>query len=182
MRREKQTPLADALAAYVRRLDRGGGHLAAARATEAWPEAAGPDIARHTAGVFLREGELVVYVDSPVWATELTALGEQLRTRLNETLGEELVRAIRFTASRKVQEQRERDAADRDSEEFYAEDKVEPVPLSATEIEQVRQSAAVIRDKGLREAAVRATVKDLEWKRGLERAKKRAGEAGTEPR
>jgi hypothetical protein len=175
VRRERETPLADALAAYVRKLDRGGGHLVAARVTEAWPRAAGHDIARHTAGVFLREGELVVYVDSSVWATELTALGEQLRKSLNETLGQELVRTIRFTVSRKVHEERQRERAEQETEDFYAEDLVEPVPLTDAEIEQVGRSAAVIKDESLREAAIRATVKDLEWKRGLER-REAAGE------
>jgi hypothetical protein len=176
VRRERETPLADALAAFVRRLDRGGGHLAAARVTEAWPQAAGHDIARHTAGVFLREGELVVYVDSSVWATELTALGEQLRKALNETLGQELVRTIRFTVSRKVHEERQREQAEQETDDFYAEDFVESGQLTDPEIEQVRQSAAVIKDESLREAAIRATLKDLEWKRGLQR-RDVAGEA-----
>lgn len=168
-RRASETPLGAALSAYVRRLDRGGGHLASARVTEAWPQAVGADIARHTAGIFLREGELVVYVDSPVWATELTALAEPLRKALNTTLGEELVRATRFTVSKKVSSERQRERHEQETEDFYAEDKVEPVPLGKAEVEQVRKSASVIKDEELREAAIRATVKDLEWKRGLAR-------------
>jgi hypothetical protein len=168
-RRDGEQPLASALSAYVRRLDRGGKHLAAARVAAAWPEAVGPDIARHTSGVFLRDGELVAYVDSPVWAAELSAMGEPLRKVVNTALGEELVGSVRFSVSKRVGEQRARESAERATEEFYSEDQVDTVPLDPQEIEQVRQSASVIGDPELREAAIRATVKDLEWKRGLAR-------------
>jgi hypothetical protein len=58
-------------------------------------------------------------------------------------------------------------AAETDSEEFYREDDVEPVPLSEVERAQVEASAASIPDAALREAVVRATVSDLEWKKGI---------------
>lgn len=166
-KRNTQTTLGDALSGYLRRLDRGG-NLTQARVVEAWPKAVGPDIARHTSGVHVRGDELVVYVDSPVWATELSALSTQLAQRLNECLGEDLVGAMRFTVSRKVSEQRTREAQSDEDDLFYAEDKVEPVPLGEAELEQVRQSAAAIRNLDLRETVIRATVKDLEWKRGIE--------------
>ena len=158
--------LGDALGSFVRKLDREGG-IAAARVAEEWPESAGPEIARHTAGVFLRKGELVVYVDSPIWATELSALHETLRETLNSRLGQELVRTIRFTVSRKVDEQRSREAEESKVDASYTEDVVESAPLSAVEVAQVRQSASVIRDDKLREVVVRATLKDLEWKHGI---------------
>lgn len=164
--RHGEGSLGDALSSFVRRLDREGG-LAAARVAEEWPEAAGPEIARHTAGVFLRRGELVVYVDSPIWATELSALHETLRQALNSRLGQELVRTIRFTVSRKVEQLRSREDEESKTEASYTEDVVESAPLSETEVAQVRRSASVIRDEKLREVVVRATVKDLEWKRGL---------------
>lgn len=164
-RRGREIRLGDALGPLVRRMDRGGG-LAAARVAEEWPVAAGPEIARHTAGVFLRNGELVVYVDSPVWATELAALSETLRTAVNARLGQELVSTIRFTVSRKVEDQRARLEAESKVDESYTEDVVESVPLSEAEVAQVRSSASVIRDERLREVVIRATIKDLEWKRG----------------
>jgi len=166
--RGREIRLGDALGPLVRKMDRGGG-MAAARVAEEWPEAAGSEIARHTAGVFLRKGELVVYVDSPVWATELSALHETLRDALNTRLGQELVSIIRFTVSRKVEEQRTRLEAEASVKESYTEDVVESVPLTETEVEQVRSSASVIRDERLREVVVRATIKDLEWKHGIAR-------------
>jgi hypothetical protein len=167
-RRSGQTTLGNVLGGYLRRIDRGGG-LTQARVIEAWPEAAGPDIARHTAGLHVREGELIVYVDSPVWATELTALSAQLVESLNRYLGQDLVRSMRFSVSRKVEQQRTLEAKEQEEAAFYTQDKVESVPLSEAEIEQIRQSASKIRKTSLREAVIRATVKDLEWKRGLER-------------
>ena len=172
---ERRVRLGDVLGPLLSSLDRNGG-LAAARAAEEWKEAAGPEIARHTAGVFLRGDELVVNVDSPVWATELSALGETLRQSLNARLGQELVRTIRFTVSRNVEAKRARERDEAKSVESYTEDVVEPVALSAAEVEQVRRSASVIRDEGLREAVIRATVKDLEWKRGMARREARSDE------
>lgn len=166
--RRGEVRLGDALGSLVRSIDSGGG-IAAARVAEEWKEAAGQEIARHTAGVFVRGDELVVYVDSPIWATELSALHETLRQALNELLGQDLVRSIRFTVSRKVEEQRSREHAEEASIDSYTEDVVEPVALTEAELDQVRSSASVIRDEGLREAVLRATVKDLEWKRGLAR-------------
>ena len=164
--RGREIRLGDALGPLLRRMDRGGG-MAAARVAEEWPGAAGPEIARHTSGVFLRNGVLVVYVDSPIWATELSALHETLRTALNARLGQELVSAIRFTVSRKVEDQRTRLEAESKVDESYTEDVVESVTLSEAEVAQVRSSASVIRDERLREVVIRATIKDLEWKRGI---------------
>ena len=165
-KRAGQTTLGDALGGYLRRIDRGGG-LTQARVVEAWPEAVGAQIAQHTAGIHVREGELIVYVDSPVWATELTALSATLVENINASLGQDLVRSMRFSVSRKVQEQRSRAEQEAGDDHFYVEDKVESEPLSEGEIEQIRQSVSGIRDPELREAVVRVTVKDMEWKRGL---------------
>jgi len=167
-KRVTQATLGDALRGYVARLDKRGG-IAQARVAEIWPQAVGPEIAKHTSGVHLRERELVVYVDSPVWATELTALSAKLVQNMNASLGQELVGSMRFSVSRNVSEQRGREAQAEKSEQFYEEDRVEPEPLTEAEIEQVRQSAAAIRNPELRETVIRATVKDLEWKRGLEK-------------
>ena len=47
---------------------------------------------------------------------------------------------------------------------------VESAPLTDTERAQVEASAAVIEDDRLREVVIRATVADLEWKKGIRRA------------
>jgi hypothetical protein len=121
----------------------------------------------HTTGAHVRDGVLTVYVDGNSWATHLTALGEQYRTALNKEIGQELISGMRFIVSRKVADEHKLKSAERDTENFYRADDVEPIPLSARELEQVRSSVGDIPDEELREAVLKATVKDLEWKKGL---------------
>lgn len=161
------TNLGDALDRYLRRADKTGG-LGRARIADRWESAAGPEIARHTSGLHLRGKELVVHVDSNVWATELAALSAPLMRSLNESLGQEMVTSMRFTVSRKVEERRSREAQEEEDEAFYSEDKVVTRPLTEAEIEEVRRSTETIGDADLREAVIRTTVKDLEWKRSLQ--------------
>lgn len=66
------------------------------RATEAWPEVAGPTISRATTSVWMRGGTLYVKVRSAVWRQELHLNREAWRQRLNKNLGSELIREIRF--------------------------------------------------------------------------------------
>ena len=56
-----------------------------------------------------------------------------------------------------------------ETEEFYRKDVAQPVPLDEIELAQIRASVAEIPDAELREAVLRATVKDLEWKKGVSR-------------
>lgn len=173
-RRGSQTRLSSALDGVIRRLDRkNAGAYTGARVLLAWERISGEGIARHTTGAHLRDGILVVYVDNHVWATEYSAMAEQFRAAVNTDLGEELVRGVRFVVSRKVVEEQHIRGAEREVERSYQEDDVPAVSLSEAELAQVRSSVAAIPDLELREAVLRATVKDLEWKKGLS-AKKAA--------
>lgn len=169
MRRQgRQTELGPALDGVMRRLDRkSGGAYTSARVILAWDRLAGEGIAKHTTGAHLRDGVLVVYVDNNTWATQYTAMAEQYRTSVNKELGEELVSSLRFTVSRKVADEHKLQRAEADLEEFYREDDVPPIPLTPLERAQIESSVAEIPDVELREAVLRATVKDLEWKKGL---------------
>jgi hypothetical protein len=172
VRRGSKTDLNSALGKVVRRLDRSsGGGWRNVRATEVWPEVVGPTISAHTGRVFLRGDELVVYVDSPIWAAELSAMAETLRGRVNEGLGKAEVRSIRFAVSREVSAERKKQGQEqREIEEGSR--RVEPVPLTELEIEEVRESVSAIENEALREAAFRATVKHLEWSRGIQGPKR----------
>jgi hypothetical protein len=150
----------------VSRLDRGG-KLDEARAFEVWEKIAGHEIGRHTYGTRLADGEFTVSVDSPAWAAELSAMAEQLRVRLNEEAGQNLVKTLRFTVSRRVHEEAERRESQRQASRRYGGVKVTPAPLSRTEREAVERSVAGIPDESLRAAALKATLADLEWKKGL---------------
>jgi hypothetical protein len=167
-RHGRQTRLASALEGIVARLDRrSGGAYTQERISSVWGDLAGLSVSAHTTGAHLRQGTLIIYVDSPIWATELTAMSEQYRTAINKRLGEELVSSVRFSVSKKVTERRGlQDEAVR-LDEFYDEDVVDSVPLTEAEMAQVKASVAVIRDQELREAVLRATVRDMEWKRGI---------------
>ncbi len=167
-RHGRQVQLGHSLQSMLSRLDRkNAGGAASARVGAAWAKIVGPSVSSHTTGAYMREGTLIVYVDSPVWATELSAMSERYRQAINEEIGQELVSAVRFSVSRKVADQHRIVTTQIESDDFYAEDKVPSVALTADELARVERSVESIEDPELREAVLRATVKDLEWKKGI---------------
>jgi predicted nucleic acid-binding Zn ribbon protein len=70
------------------------------RAVEEWPHWVGPRVARHTRAVAFRDGTLVVEVEGSAWMQELGFLKREILRTLNERLGADLVRDIRFTVPR----------------------------------------------------------------------------------
>ena len=181
MRRGKVSSLENGLTSLMRKMDsRSGGAFTQARIGMLWQEIAGPQVMSHTTGAHLRDGVLVVYVDGPAWATELTAMAEVYRKALNKELGKNLVRKMMFTVSRKVAEEFRLRTSETADKEFYTQDVVDSIPLTETERAQVVASAQSIPDEELRTAAVRATIKDLEWKKGLaERNSREAARQGS---
>jgi hypothetical protein len=150
----------------IGRLDRRG-ERDSARAVAAWVRVTGPEIGRHTHGSTLRDGVLIVYVDSSAWANELTMMSEELRGRVNEAVGKETVRSMRFIVSRRVRKESEA-ASHFEQEDAEAEGvRVKPVPLTEEEAAQVEFAARTIPSQGLRQAAIRAVKTDLEWKKAL---------------
>jgi predicted nucleic acid-binding Zn ribbon protein len=61
-----------------------------------WPALAGPQLAAHAQPVALRDGELVVEVDDPAWASQLRWLEPELRSRLGALPGGPKIDRIRF--------------------------------------------------------------------------------------
>lgn len=174
MRRQQGTSLNDVLADIASRLDsKSGGKLSQSKAIRAWEKVAGERVLAHTTGAHLRQGELVIFVDSPAWATELSALSERYREAMAEELGENLARGVRFSVSSRVERVRQEERDEEEGERFYQPDHEEAIELSPEERAQVEASAAVIPDEELREAVVRATVADLQWKKGTAAAKRR---------
>jgi len=167
-RRGRPALLGDSLRTILGRLDRkNAGAAVSARVGQAWLAIVGPSVQGHTTGAYMREGTLVVYVDSPIWATELSAMSERYRGAINEEIGENLVSAIRFSVSKKVAEQHRIVGEQRETDAFYGEDDVPSVALTPAELDRVLASVAAIPDAELRETVLRATVKDLEWKKGI---------------
>jgi predicted nucleic acid-binding Zn ribbon protein len=59
-----------------------------------WSDIVGDDVATHAEPTSLKEGVLRVRADSPVWATELGYLAEDIRARINRNAGSELVSKV----------------------------------------------------------------------------------------
>lgn len=164
----RQTDLSSALDGLVRKLDRSsGGAYRQARVHVCWEAVCGPMVASHTTGAHLKNGVLVVYVDSAIWAAELSAMSEHYRKAVNLEMGQESVEAVRFSVSRKVHEKRKLDLTEEEEDQFYSIDEGDPIALTEEELEQVSASTSEIPDDDLREAVFRATVKSLEWQKGI---------------
>ncbi|GJQ20258.1 MAG: hypothetical protein HBSIN02_06130 [Bacteroidia bacterium] len=61
-----------------------------------WNEAVGERVARVAEAYAIRKGVLFVRVSSGPWRGELQVLKSEIRTKLNQLLGEEIVKDIRF--------------------------------------------------------------------------------------
>ena len=165
------------------RLDRTGEGAVKARAVSAWRAAAGEEVYSHARGFAMRGDELLVLVDTPVWANELSVLAEHYRIAVNERIGKEVVGSIRFTVSRQVNDELMRDAEDASLAAPTTGERVTPGVANPTEIEQVRQMAAVVENPELRDAVIAAAIARLEWSKGIEarEAAERAVQRATGP-
>lgn len=175
-RRKCQVHVGQSLQALVNKVDKNG-RLSEARVVEEWNKVVGSHILSHTNNVSIRSGELLVSVDSAVWASELTAMSETLRTRINESIGKEVVKSIRFMVSKKVKEGLEGRMAQDLHTHRYVSKKVEPIPLTPEELKIIEQSVALIEKESLRTQVLRTTVVDLERKKGLERRSATKGDS-----
>jgi predicted nucleic acid-binding Zn ribbon protein len=61
-----------------------------------WDRTVGEPTCRHTRAWAIENGVLIVLADSHVWIQELTFLKSDILRRLNERLGGEIVKDIRF--------------------------------------------------------------------------------------
>lgn len=92
--------MADSLRALSRSL---GGPPVEAMSTlfQNWAEVVGEDLAAHTTPVALRAGVLHLEVDHPGWATQLKFLEADLRARVNESVGREVVHSVEVRIRRR---------------------------------------------------------------------------------
>lgn len=61
---------------------------------KSWEEVAGAMVARHTTRILLREGRLILHVDSAPLRQELTYMRADIAARVNERAGRELVKEV----------------------------------------------------------------------------------------
>jgi predicted nucleic acid-binding Zn ribbon protein len=66
------------------------------RAVSLWPEVVGERVAAQARAVSLRDGVLIVEVESAAWMNELAYLRPHIARDLNARLGETVVTAIRL--------------------------------------------------------------------------------------
>ena len=70
------------------------------RAVREWPDAVGPQVARHARAVSFHEGTVVVEVEGSAWLQELSILKRDLVRQLNRHLGSQHVRELRLINAR----------------------------------------------------------------------------------
>jgi hypothetical protein len=166
--------IGELVAAFIGRLDeRDRQQLREAGVVAWWNEAVPEEIARHTRVVGVRDGVLLVDVDSATWAAELTALSGRLQTMIEEAAGKGSVRSLRFTVSRRVAMARDAERENDELDELYQSEDIEPVTLTPQERAQAEHAAEQIGDEELRQAFIEAMVTDME----LEKGRKAASEA-----
>jgi predicted nucleic acid-binding Zn ribbon protein len=74
--------------------------LAGWAAVRDWPEFVGPRSARHTRCVAYRDGTLTVEVEGAAWMQELRYLERELVRTINQRLGADRVRTVKFIVPR----------------------------------------------------------------------------------
>ncbi len=72
---------------------------ALAKVEACWVEVVGPDVAAHVRPRALDDGQLVVGVDHPGWATETAFLAEEILRSLESCLGTPLVTRLKVTVA-----------------------------------------------------------------------------------
>lgn len=70
------------------------------RAVSDWAELAGARLARHSRAVSFHDGTLIVEVEGSAWMHELGFLREELKRKVNQHLGSDVVRDVRLVLAR----------------------------------------------------------------------------------
>jgi hypothetical protein len=124
------------------------------RAWVVWEKVVGPQIAQHAKPLRIRDGILEVRVDQPIWMQQLRMMAPQILQRLNQALGEELIRDLFWKRGR-----------------LPEEIPVEPpyraprAALDAQETEKIGQALAGIGDEELQESLRRAMTRQAEFEK-----------------
>jgi len=63
---------------------------------KSWESVMGKTVARYTGNIYIQKSTLFVETTSPIVRNELLMMKEEIRVRLNEVVGEELIKAIIF--------------------------------------------------------------------------------------
>lgn len=171
----------------VRSLQRNNPDLSAtARVKRAWNLSVDKRIAEHVTAVFVvpntAASEIIVYVDSSIWATELNMQSELLRLNLNIELNKdadepsnvmrkaEQVEKLTFKVSKEQYVARDRRLTTLQLLEAEDEDyrKAQPVALDEEELSGLEEALSHIENDQLRDTAYAAAKANLEWQKGVD--------------
>jgi predicted nucleic acid-binding Zn ribbon protein len=97
-RRDEPVPLSEAIAIVGRELGLPSPDVVATL-TARWAEIVGPAVAAHAHVRSVRDGECVIEVDGPVWATQLRYGASDLVERVNERCGEGSVTSVKVVVA-----------------------------------------------------------------------------------
>jgi len=95
MRKSNTQSISSVLKSYVREnnLERKLNEL---DLIKSWEEVMGKTVSRYTGNLYIQNSTLFVETTSPVVRNELLMMKEEIRVRLNEIVGEELIKTIIF--------------------------------------------------------------------------------------
>ncbi len=93
MRRSKTISLAEAVKDYINEMNFGE-KLEEASVLNSWEEVVGKAISSRTSRIYIKDHILFVHLNSSVVRNELLMLREELRKKLNEKAGAEVIREI----------------------------------------------------------------------------------------
>jgi predicted nucleic acid-binding Zn ribbon protein len=95
MRKSNTQRLSDVLKNYVHenKLER---KLSELDLIKSWESVMGKTVARYTGNLYIQNSTLFVETTSPIVRNELLMMREEIRVRLNEVVGEELIKTIVF--------------------------------------------------------------------------------------
>ena len=95
MRKNNTQSISDVLRSYTRenKLDRKLNEL---DLIKSWESVMGKTVARYTGNLYIQNSTLFVETTSPIVRNELLMMREDIRIRLNEVVGEELIKTIVF--------------------------------------------------------------------------------------
>jgi len=63
---------------------------------KSWESVMGKTVSRYTGNLYIQNSTLFVETSSPIVRNELLMMKEEIRVRLNEVVGEELIKSIIF--------------------------------------------------------------------------------------
>lgn len=158
-----------------------------ARIKSAWNTSVDSRIAEHVTAVFVvpntGASEVIIYVDNPIWTTELGMQSELLRGKLNIELNKnyqpipgveykpEQVEKLTFKLSKEEYVPREKKLTTLQSmeEDIAPYKNAQPIELNEDETASLNIAFSNIENDELRETIYAAAKANLEWQKGIDK-------------